>query len=64
EKLQALQTYGYRADRLNHYARFAGDAGFIATDFARYAVSLDDIERFASTLNRNRRAVIRTVPAP
>ncbi|MEM6533484.1 MAG: pitrilysin family protein [Myxococcota bacterium] len=62
--LQALQNIGYRADRLNHYARFAGDAGFANEDLARYSVTVEDIERFAATLTQNRRVVVRTVPAP
>ena len=37
DSLQTVGGFGGRADRLNHYAFYAGDPDFVARDHARYA---------------------------
>ncbi len=52
-QLERFGGFGGRADQLNYYSTFAGDAGGINTDIDTYlALTVDDIQRSAGLLDK------------
>jgi zinc protease len=61
----ALMSGQRRADTLNHYAYFAGDAGFIDQDLARYrAATADGVQKWAQKTLGPGRVIVTVSPRP
>jgi zinc protease len=63
--LERFGGFGGRADMLNYYHFLAGDAGYLAKDFARMAaVTPESLQKvFAQTIRADNRVVVHVSPA-